>query len=100
MEKKFYEYSNLFGSLTVNEVTYPHCPMGEEDPYVFLVYAENEREAFRLAMAHIYGGRPMNQFTGIYKGERYSGVRCVMEIDKETDKVAQDERCGDNEYES
>ena len=78
MDKKFYEYSNLLEYPTVNEVIYPHCPMGEEDPNVFLVYAESEREAFNLAMAHIYDGRPMNKFYGTYKGERYNGLMCVM----------------------
>lgn len=78
MDKQFYEYSNLFDYPIVNEVTYPHCPMGEEDPDVFLVYAANEKEAFKLAMSHIYDGKPMDKFYGIYKGERYSGVRCVM----------------------
>ena len=46
MDKKFYEYSNLLGYPIVNAVTYPHCPMGEEDPDVFLVYAENEPPLF------------------------------------------------------
>lgn len=32
MDKQFYEYSNLLDHPIVNEVTYPHCPMGEEDP--------------------------------------------------------------------
>ena len=48
MDKQFYEYSNLLGYPIVNEVTYPHCPMGEEDPDVFLVYAENEKGEGRL----------------------------------------------------
>ena len=29
MDKQFYEYSNLLDHPIVNEVTYPHCPMGE-----------------------------------------------------------------------
>ena len=78
MDKKFYEYSNLLGYPCVNEVTYPHCPMGEEDPNVFLIYAENKKKAFHLAMAHIYDEKPMDKFYGIYKGERYSGISCVI----------------------
>lgn len=79
MSKKFYEYSNLLGYPTVNEVTMPQCPMGEEDPEVFLVYAENSQQAFDLAMAHIYDRKSLDKFYGSYKGGQYHGeVRCVM----------------------
>lgn len=79
MDKKFYEYANLLGYPTVNEVTYPHCPMGEKDPDVFLVYAENEKEAFNLAMAHVYDGKPLERFYGTHNNEKYYGeFRCVI----------------------
>lgn len=79
MDKKFYEYSSLGIYPNVNEVTHPHCPMGEEDPDVFLVYAKDQDDAFRLAMAHIYDGKPLERFYGTYKGEKYHGeVKCVM----------------------
>lgn len=78
MDKKFYEYSNLLGYPLVNEVTYPHCPSSGEYPDVFLVYAENERKAFNLSMAHVYEGKPMGKFYGIYKGEIYDGIKCVI----------------------
>ena len=78
MDKKFYQYSDLSGHPIINEVTYPHCPMWGEDPNVFLIYAKDEKDAFRLAMAHIYEGKPMEKFYGTYAGDRYEGIKCVM----------------------
>ena len=78
-KKKFYEYADTLGTITINEVEYPFCPTWGEDPDVFLVYAENKEKAFKLALAHIYDGRPLERYYGTYKGERYYGeVKCVM----------------------
>lgn len=70
MEKKFYEYADINTHPTLNEVTYPHCPSGVwgDDMEVFLVYAENNEEAFKLAMEHIYDGRPLERYYGTYNG--------------------------------
>ena len=79
MDKKFYEYANVCKYPTINEVTYPHCSTYGEDPEVFLVYAENEKEAFKLALAHKYDGKPLERFYGTYKGEKYHGeIMCVI----------------------
>ena len=78
MEKKFYHYLGYKDAPLLNEVTYPHCPLLEEDHKSFLVYAENEKEAFCLAMKHIFDGLNMSRFYGKYNGERYNGIRCVM----------------------
>lgn len=81
MAKKFYEYANVNAYPTLNEVIYPHCPSGAwgDDLEVFLVYAENKEEAYRLALAHIHDGKPLEQYYGTYKGEAYFGeVKCVM----------------------
>ena len=79
MEKKFYEYANVNEYPNLNEVTYPHCSTWGDDPEVFLVYAEDRDTAFKLAMAHIYDGKPLEKFYGTYKGEKYHGeVKCVM----------------------
>ena len=79
MNKKFYEYSNLCGYPYINEVNYPSCPMGEEDPNIFLVYAETRQDAFQLAMEHIFDGKEMSKFYGLYHGEEYHGeIQCVM----------------------
>ena len=78
MEKNFYEYVNVNEYPNVNKVTYPHCPTWGDDPEVFLIYAENEKEAFKLAMEHIYEGRPVDKFYGTYAGEKWSGIKCVM----------------------
>ena len=79
MEKKFFEYADVNERIHINEVTYPHCPTWGDDPEVFLVYAENRDTAFKLAMAHIYDGKPLERFYGTYKGEKYLGeVKCVM----------------------
>ena len=79
MKKKFFEYSNISGHICVNEVTSPHCPSYGDDPEVFLVYAEDKDIAFKLAMAHIYEGKPLEKFYGTYKNEKYHGeIKCVM----------------------
>lgn len=81
MDKKFYEYAQI-NELSIypsiSEVVYPHCPTWGDEEEVFLVYAENKEEAFNLAMSHLYDGKPFERFYGIYKGERYNGVKCVM----------------------
>ena len=77
--KKFFEYSNLNGYPTVNEVVFPYCPSGEDSPNVFLVYAKNKNSAFGIAMDYLYEGKPMSRFYGTYNGEKYCGtVKCVM----------------------
>lgn len=76
--KKFYEYSDTSGHPIINEVNYPHCPSWGEDPNVFLVYAKDKEDAFKLAMAHIYDGKPTSKFTGTYAGEKWEGIKCVM----------------------
>ena len=79
MKKKFYEYAKVNGYICINEVTYPHCPTWGDDPEVFLVYAEDKDTAFKLAMAHIYDGRPLEKFYGTYAGDKYYGeIKCVM----------------------
>lgn len=72
MGKNFYEYADINTYPTLNEVVYPHCPSGAwgDDSKVFLAYAENKEEAFKLAMAHIYDGRPLEKFYGTYAGEK------------------------------
>ena len=46
---------------------------------LLLIYAENRDMAFKLAMAHIYDGKPLERFYGTYNGERYYGeILCVM----------------------
>lgn len=77
-QKKFYHYYNYDRRPLVNEVVYPHCPFPAEYHKSFLVYAENEKQAFALAMDHIYNGLPMSKFSGDYKGERYDEIMCVM----------------------
>lgn len=78
MEKKFWHYFNYAGYPVINEIVEPVCPYEEEYHTSFLVYAENEEMAFKLAMEHIYEGRKMDKFYGTYKGEKYSGVACIM----------------------
>lgn len=78
-DKKFFEFARISGKPIVNEVTLPECPMGEDGIDVFLVYAEDEKKAFDLAMDHIFDGKPLEKFYGVYKGESYHGdVVCVM----------------------
>lgn len=77
--KKFYEYANISGYPCINEVTHPNCPLGEEDPHVFLIYAETKQEAFQLAMAHIFDNKPIRPFYGSYQDEMYHGeIQCVL----------------------
>ena len=78
MEKKFYHYLEHDGHIILNEVNYPHCPIWEEYHKSFLVYAEDENAAFKLAMRHIYDGLKINKFYGVYAGERWDGIPCVM----------------------
>ena len=78
IEKKFWHYFNYAGYPVINEIVEPVCPYEEEYHTSFLVYAENEEMAFKLAMEHIYEGRKMDKFYGTYKGEKYSGVACIM----------------------
>lgn len=78
MAKKFFEYS-MFGIYPLlNEVTYPHCPTWGDEEDVFLVYAKDKEEAFKLAMAHLYEGKPFDKFYGPYAGEIWHGVKCLM----------------------
>ena len=74
----FFEYFDGLGHPLVNQVTYPHCPTWGDEDEVFLVYAENKEEAFKLAMKHKYEGRPFSKFYGTYNGVKYEGVKCVM----------------------
>lgn len=81
MAKKFYEYADTDVHVypALNEVVYPHCPTWGDDPEVFLIYAENKDEAFKLAMEHLYHGRPLERYYGTYNGDRYNGeVKYVM----------------------
>ena len=79
MAKKFYEYSHILGMCPiVTEVVYPHCPTWGDESEVFLVYAENKAEAFKLAMEHLYEGKLFEKFYGTYAGEKWHGVKCVM----------------------
>ena len=79
MEKKFFEYAKIHEYPNLNEVVYPHCPTWGRDPDVFLVYAKDKEEAFKLAMAHIYDGKPLEKFYGTYNGDKYYGdIKCVM----------------------
>lgn len=78
MEKKFYHYLEYNDHIMLNEVTYPHCPTWEEYHKSFLVYAEDKDAAFKLAMRHIYDGLKMSKFYGMYAGERWDGVPCVL----------------------
>lgn len=79
MNRKFYEISFANRYPTVNEVTYPDCPLGCEDHVTFLAYAENKNTAFILALAHKYDSKPLEKFYGTYNGEEYHGdVMCVI----------------------
>ena len=77
-EKKFWYYFNYTGYPVINEIVEPVCPYEEEYHTSFLVYAENEEMAFKLAMEHIYEWSKMDKFYGTYKGEKYSSVACIM----------------------
>ena len=76
--KKFYHYLDHDGIILINEVVSPDCPIYEEDYISFLIYGENERAAFKLAMKHIYDGLKLSKFYGVYNGEKYDGITCVM----------------------
>lgn len=53
--------------------------MDEEDPHVFLIYAKDRQDAFRLAMEHLYENRPLQAFYGSYNGVPYHGdIQCIM----------------------
>lgn len=79
MQKQFYEYANVSGYPCINQVNTPSCPMGEEDPHVFLIYAKDRQDAFRLAMEHLYENRPLQAFYGFYNGVPYHGdIQCIM----------------------
>lgn len=79
MEKKFFEYTCINGYPLINEVSIPVCPMGEEDPDTFLVYAEDWKFAMKAAHNHKFGGKPLERFYGSYKGEEYHGeIMCAM----------------------
>lgn len=79
MSKKFWEYSNLNGYPIFNEVAYPYCPSGEDDPNVFLIYAINEVDARIAANNHIFDGKPLERFFGNFNGKNYHGeIKCVM----------------------
>lgn len=77
MSKKFFEVAEVNGRTIINEVVYPHCPMRDEEENVILVYAEDRKAAFNLAMRHRYDGLPIGKFYGEYAGETYHGIRCV-----------------------
>lgn len=75
--KKFYEYTDYDGYPLINELTYPHHNSTDED--AFLIYASNRKEAFKLAMEHLYESKKLEKFYGTYNGERYENIMCVME---------------------
>ena len=74
-EFKFYEYNNG----TINQMSQASTAFLEEYKECFLIYAENENEAFKLAMKHIYEDKPMVILHDIdYMGEHYDTVKNVV----------------------
>ena len=72
---KFWEYA--YGS--INEMNQASTALSEEYKECFLIYAENENEAFMLALKHIYENKPMVTLHDIwYKGEHYDTVKNVV----------------------
>lgn len=78
MKKNFYYFLRHDGKITINQLVAPCYPYPEEHIKSFLIYAETEENAFKLAMEYIYEGREKSKFYGTYKGERYEGLSCVM----------------------
>lgn len=72
-EKRFYEYNNGI----INEMAYADTSMKGEN--IFLIYAENAKEAFALAMEHIYRRKTKSDFYDIdYSGHHYDVVYGVV----------------------
>lgn len=75
MAKKFYEYN--YG--IVNEMAQASTAFLPEYHKCFLIYAEDEKQAFWLAMQHIYDGLPTVTLHDIvYEGEYYNTVEDVI----------------------
>ena len=75
--KKFYEYNRGL----VNEVNQALTVFKPEYHKCFLIYAEDEKQAFRLAMQHIYDGLPTVTLSDVaYKNKYYDIVKNVVAV--------------------